>query len=440
MNYSEAMEYIEKTNQLGSVPGLDSIRELCRRLGNPQDRLKFVHIAGTNGKGSTLAYVSTVLSVVGYKTGRYISPAISDYRERFQVDGKMISKPAFSKLLSIVAEAADAMEADGFAHPTSFEIETAVAFLFFLDKKCDIVVLETGMGGLLDATNLITTTLVSVLASISMDHMQFLGKTLAAIAEQKGGIIKPGCVAVSMQQEPEAMDVIRLACEKQDVELVVADCEDATNIKYGFEKQRFSYNGYRNLEIPLAGRWQIDNAVLAVKVIEVLGDLGFPVSEDELRKGLKETVWQGRYTVLAKKPLFVVDGAHNEDASRKLAQTMEQDFCGKHKIFIMGILRDKEYEKIIRNTAPLADQIITVAAPGNPRAMSSYELAQEIRAYQPNVTAADSLEEAIEIAYLFATPESVIVAFGSLSYQGRMMELVQARNERNVGKGTRKKR
>jgi len=434
MNYSEAMDYIEKTNQLGSVPGLDSIRELCRRLGNPQDGLKFVHVAGTNGKGSTLAYISTVLSVAGYRTGRYTSPAVSDYRERFWVDGKMIAKPLFSKLLSAVAEAADAMEADGFAHPTSFEIETAVAFLFFLEKKGDIVVLETGMGGLLDATNLITTTLVSVLASVSMDHMQFLGKTLGAIAGQKAGIIKPGCVAVSMRQEPEATEVIRRTCEEQDVELVIADATDATNIKYGFDKQRFSYDGYRNLEISLAGRWQIENAVLAVKVIGVLGRLGFPVAEEALRKGLRETVWQGRYTVLAKKPLFVVDGAHNEDASRKLAQTMEQDFAGKHKVFIMGILRDKEYEKIIRNTAPLADQIITVAAPGNPRAMSSYELAQEIRAYQPNVTAADSLEEAVEMAYLFAMPESVIIAFGSLSYQGRMMELVRARNERGTGK------
>lgn len=431
MKYSQAMEYMENMNRLGSVPGLDSIKELCKRLGDPQDRLRFVHIAGTNGKGSTLAYVSTVLTKAGYKTGRYSSPAVFDYRERFQIDGKNISKQAFSKYLSIVAAQADEMEAEGMAHPTSFEIETAIAFLYFLDQRCDIVVLEAGMGGLEDATNLIHTTIVSVFASVSMDHMQFLGKTLSEIAKQKAGIIKTGGIAVSMRQAPEVMQVICETCRREQVELVVADASEATNVKYGFDKQSFSYGGYRNLVISLAGKWQIENAVLAVGVLKVLERAGYPVSEEHLRSGLRETVWQGRYTVLARKPLFVIDGAHNADASEKLACTIEQDFEGKQKIFIMGILRDKEYEKIIQNTVKLADQIITVAAPDNPRAMSSYELAQEIRPYQSHVTAADSLEEAVEMAYLFADSKSVIIAFGSLSYQGRLVEIV---NKKLAGK------
>lgn len=430
MNYSQAMEYMEKVNGLGSVPGLASVTELCRRLSNPQDQLKFVHIAGTNGKGSTLAYVSTVLSEAGYRVGRYSSPAVFDYRERFQINGKMISKQALSKYLTLVAEKADAMEAEGLPHPTAFEIETALAFLFFLDKKCDIVILETGMGGLSDATNLIKTTLVCAFTSISMDHMQYLGKTLAEIAKHKAGILKPGSRAVSVRQKPEAEAVLRQACEEKEVDFLVADAADTTKVKYGFDKQKFSYAGYHDLIISLAGRWQIENAVLAVKVLQVLNDMGFPVREEALRKGLRETVWRGRYTVLGRRPLFIIDGAHNADASEKLAATIEQDFQGKQIIFIMGILRDKEYEKIICNTAGLADQIITVAAPGNPRAMSSYELAKEIRRLEPefeNVTAADSLEEAVEMAYLFAAKDSVIIAFGSLSYQGRLAEIVEHR-------------
>ena len=430
MNYSQAMDYMEKMNGLGSVPGLASVTELCRRLSDPQDHLQFVHIAGTNGKGSTLAYISTVLSTAGYKVGRYSSPAVFDYRERFQIDGKMISKQAFSKYLTIVAEQADEMQKQGLPHPTAFEIETALAFLFFREQKCDIVVLETGMGGLLDATNLVRTTLVCAFASISMDHMQFLGKTLTEIAMQKAGILKKGCKAVSIRQNPEAEAVLQKCCKEKNIEFIVADVNDATKVKYGFNNQKFSYAGYRDLIIPLAGRWQIENAVLAVRVIQVLGDFGFPVSEEALRTGLRATEWRGRYTVLAHKPLFIIDGAHNADASEKLAATMEQDFTGKHKIFIMGILRDKEYEKIIHNTVRLADQIITVAAPGNPRAMSSYELAQEIRRLEPGaagVTAADSLEEAVEMAYLFASKDSVIIAFGSLSYQGRLAQIVEHR-------------
>ena len=353
MNYSQAMEYMEKMNGLGSVPGLASVTELCRRLSDPQDQLKFVHIAGTNGKGSTLAYVSNVLSEAGYRVGRYSSPAVFDYRERFQIDGKMISKQALSKYLTLVAEKADAMEAEGLPHPTAFEIETALAFLFFLDKKCDIVVLETGMGGLADATNLIKTTLVCAFTSISMDHMQYLGKTLAEIAKHKAGILKTGSRAVSVRQKPEAEAVLRQACEEKKVDFLVADVADATKVKYGLNKQRFSYANYRDLIISLAGQWQIENAVLAVKVLQVLNDMGFPVGEEALRKGLCETVWRGRYTVLGYRPLFIIDGAHNADASEKLAATIEQDFKGKQIIFIMGILRDKEYEKIICNTAGL---------------------------------------------------------------------------------------
>ncbi len=427
MNDRETMEYLESLKSYGIVPGLDSIRELCRRMGNPQDALKFVHIAGTNGKGSTLAYVSTVLKTAGYKVGRYISPTIFEYRERIQVNGRPITKTALCEGVEVVKTCCDAMVAEGLPHPTPFEVETALAFWYFLKKNCDIVVLETGMGGLTDATNLIQTTLVAVLASISMDHMQFLGKSLQEIAVQKTGIVKSGCTVVSMKQSDAAMTVVCDVSAEKKCPLRIADVSEAKHMKYGVEKQRFDYKGMKNLEIRLAGKFQIDNAVLAIETIDALREKDFSISEKALRKGLQDTVWQGRFSILSKKPYFIVDGAHNEDAAQKLANSIEFYFTNKRIIYIMGILKDKEHEKIIDLTHKYADQIITVTPPDNPRAMHAYELAQEIVRVHPQVTAVDSLEEAVEMSYLLAGKDDVIIAFGSLSYLGRLIKIVENR-------------
>lgn len=428
MKYKDALTYIEETGKYGSVPGLDSIKELCFRLGNPQDELSFVHIAGTNGKGSALAYISTVLQEAGYRVGRYISPTISDYRERIQVGGKMISKEGLCRHLETVKRAAEEMAAEGKPHPTVFEMETALAFLYFREKKCDIVVLETGLGGSLDATNLVTTTAVSVIASISRDHMAFLGDTLSEIAENKAGIIKEGVPVVSVEQEPEAMQVIRRTAEEKGSRLVVTSKEEAKNIHYGVEKQKFDYKQYKKIEITLAGQYQIDNCILAIETLLVLSERGFSIKESALREGLKKTVWKGRFSVIAKKPFFIVDGAHNEDAAKKLASSVRFYFTNKKIIYIMGILKDKEYEKIIAQTCQMAEQIITVATPGNARAMPAYELAKAVKEYHPNVTAADSLEEAVEMSYLLADQDSVIIAFGSLSFLGQIMTIVENRH------------
>ncbi len=431
MKYNEAMEYIESLQGYGIVPGLDSIKELCRRLGNPQEELKFVHIAGTNGKGSVLAYVSTILKSADYKVGRYISPTIFEYRERIQVNGRPITKVALCEGMELAKQFCDEMLEQGFPHPTPFEVETALAFWYFRKMGCDIVVLETGMGGRMDATNLITTTQVAVLASISMDHMQFLGNGLDKIAAEKAGILKQGCTVVSLKQQAEAMEVICERAETLNCPLRIADGSQATQVKYGVEKQRFTYHGMKNLEITLAGKFQIDNAVLAVEVIEALREKGFAVTEKALRKGLAGTVWLGRFSVIGRKPLFIVDGAHNEDAAEKLANSIEFYFTNRRIIYIMGILKDKEYEKIIDLTHKYADQIITVTPPENPRAMHAYELAQEIVRVHPQVTAVDSLEEAVEMSYLLAGKDDVIIAFGSLSYLGRLIGIVEKR-----GRGT----
>lgn len=427
MKYAEAVEYMESLNSYGIVPGLSNIENLCDALGNPQKDLKFVHIAGTNGKGSTLAYISTVLKKAGYKVGRYVSPTIFEYRERIQVNGRSISQKALCAWAERIKEVCGGLVTAGKKHPTSFEAETALAFAYFKEQGCDIVVMECGMGGRMDATNIIENTLVSVLAGISMDHMQYLGKNIEAIASEKAGIIKDGSRVVTAMQEERVLQVIRKKAGEKGCPLTVADLGEVKKIRYGLEKQRFDYGVWKNLEITLSGNYQIGNALLAIKVLEELIDLGYNITEKALRNGLKDTKWPGRFTVVGKKPYFIVDGAHNADAAKKLADSIEFYFTNKRIIFIMGILRDKEYETIIELTHSFADQIITVATPGNARAMSSCELAAEVAKMHPNVTAVDSVEEAVEISYLLAGKEDVIIAFGSLSFMGRMLGILEKR-------------
>ncbi|MBR3824545.1 MAG: bifunctional folylpolyglutamate synthase/dihydrofolate synthase [Lachnospiraceae bacterium] len=427
MKYTEAVEYMESLSSYGIVPGLGNIRNLCEKLKNPQKDLKFVHIAGTNGKGSVLAYVSTILKAAGYKVGRYVSPTIFEYRERIQVNNRSITKKALGEYVERMKEICGELVAEGKPHPTPFEVETAMAFLFFKEQGCDIVVMETGMGGRQDATNIIENTLIAVLVSVSMDHMQFLGKDVTAIAAEKAGIIKPGYQVVTALQEPEVMQVIEKQAEEYQVPVTVATKKSVCKIRYGLEKQRFDYGSWKNLEISLAGKHQIGNAVLAIEVVQALQQKGYEITEKALRAGLKETQWPGRFTLLAKKPYFVVDGAHNEDASKKLAESIEFYFTNKRIIYIMGILRDKEYEKIIDLTHGYADQILTVATPNQARTLSSYELATEVAKVHQNVTAVDSLEEAVEIAYLLAGKEDVIIAFGSLSFTGKLMNILEKR-------------
>ena len=424
MNDKEAMAFVEGIESLGIVPGLDSIRKLCEAIGNPQDALKFVHIAGTNGKGSALAYISTILKCAGYKVGRYISPTIFEYRERIQVNGRMITKKALGEGMELVKAACEDMVARGLPHPTPFEVETALAFWYFQKMKCDIVVLETGMGGLLDATNVITTTLAAVIASVGRDHMKFLGNTVEEIAKQKAGIIKNDCYVICMKQKNSVMQVIEEEAQRKNSILRVADPEQAGHVRYGIEKQQFDYADMKKLEITLAGQFQIANAVLAVETVLALSEKGFAVAGQAIRKGLLETRWQGRFTVVARKPLFIVDGAHNEDAAAKLANSIEFYFTNKRIIYIMGMLKDKEYDKVIDLTYKYADQIITVTPPGNPRALPAYELAKEIAKVHSKVTAVDSLEEAVEMSRLLAGKDDVIIAFGSLSYLGRLMQLL----------------
>lgn len=426
MTERETYEYIESLQSLGSHLGLQSIKELCSRLGNPQDQLKFIHIAGTNGKGSILALVSETLSACGYKTGRYISPTISDYRERFQINGRMITKKALCEYVERLKVVCDEMAADGLEHPTPFEFETALAFLYFKEKACDVVVLETGMGGETDATNLITTTMIAVFASISMDHMQFLGNNLSEIARVKAGIIKEGTRVVSAWQEEAVEQVLRQVCEEKQAKLYMADEAQAKFIGKTKDGIKFTYKNHKQMKLSLRGLYQMGNAATAMEVLDCLQkDFGYVISEERIKQTFAAVSWQGRFEQIAAKPDFYIDGAHNEAAAKSLAKTLEFYFTNRKIIYIMGVLKDKEYDKIIEATYPYADSIITVKTPKNPRAMDAYELAKEIAGYHNRVTAADSLEEAVEMAYLMAGNEGVIVAFGSLSYLGELKAIIK---------------
>jgi len=428
-SYSQAMEYRRRLEAGGIVPGLDSVRALTAELGNPQDGLRFVHIAGTNGKGSVAAFISSVLKCAGYRVGCYTSPGVFSPLEKWRVNARPMSRADYVRGLERVRCAAEALEEAGSPYPTPFEVESALAFWYFKEKQCDLVVLETGMGGLLDATNIIPAPLAAVLTSISMDHAGMLGNTLEEITAHKAGIIKNGCFVISAPQYPAVYQVIRHVCEEKKAQLRKVEETAIRKVRFGIEKQSFSYAGYEKLEISMAGRFQIQNAALAVETILALGECDFPVTERALRRGLLEARWPGRFEIIAKRPLFIIDGAHNEDGARKLKESVDFYFTNKKKITIMGILKDKEYEKIAALTAPLAAQIVTVAAPGNPRAVPALELAGVVRRYNPNVTAADSLQEAVEMSYLLAGKESVILAFGSLSFLGELSGIVANRGK-----------
>ena len=430
MTYKEALSYMEAIGGYGIVPGLDSIRALCGRIGNPQDTQRFIHVAGTNGKGSVTAYLSTILRCAGYRVGSYVSPTLFSYRERIQVNGRPITQKALCQGVELLRNACDEMQKEGMPHPTSFEVETALGFWYFQKMECDLVVLETGMGGSMDATNVIPPPLAAVLTPISMDHMKFLGSTLGEIAAQKAGIIKTGCYVISARQKEEVMEVIARIAREKHCPLQTADVDTASQIRYGIERQRFDYGGYRRLEISLAGKCQIENAVLAVETTKALEKHGICVKEKALRQGLLQTLWPGRFTVVAKKPWFIVDGAHNKAGAEQLAQSLALYFPQKRIIFIMGVLRDKDYTGMLAVTCQYADQIITVTPPENARALPAYDLAVEASLVHPNVTAADSLEEAVEMSYLLAEREDVILSFGSLSYLGRMIKIVEKRSQK----------
>ena len=384
MNYEEAMNFIQNTNKFGSVLGLDNIRELLERLGNPQDQLRVVHIAGTNGKGSTLAFLAGIFRESGYRAGRYVSPASFSYEERFRINEENISKKDLCFYMEKIKNVAEEMVKDGLSHPTMFEIETALSFLYFLDKKVDVVLLETGMGGRLDATNVVKKPIATVIASIGMDHMQFLGDTLEKIASEKAGIIKEGCPVISYNNTKEVNEVIKNKAKQMHAKVTFVNSAGIRVLQESLNGESFSYRSsdgrwYEKIEIPLLGRHQINNAALALETLNVIKNY-YCISDFQTEDGMRKTIWRGRIEILEREPMVICDGAHNPDGAKSLLSFLQNNFTNQRLIYIMGVLSDKDYEQMVQILAPAADKIYTVA-PDNPRALSSRELCNCISKY-----------------------------------------------------------
>lgn len=429
MDYQQSRAYIRDAEQYaGGALDLTNIKELMKRLGNPQDQLKYIHVAGTNGKGSVIAYLYTTLTKAGYHVGRYISPSVYSYREKIETEGKPISREKFAEQTTRVAAVIEEMTAEGLAHPTPFEIETAVAFLFFAEEKCDPVILEVGMGGITDATNLITTTELAVLVPISMDHQSFLGNTISEIAEKKAGIIKPGSSVVTIGQETEALEVIKKTGAEAGTDVCVADVSEAEVLEADFTGQRFCYKG-EEYALSLAGSYQTENAVLALEALRILDERGYHTTLEQRKEGLWATRWNGRLTIIHKDPLFIVDGAHNPAAADMLEDSVRKYFKDRRLFFIMGVFKDKDYPYIIRKLCPYAEQILAIETPDNPRTLPAEELAKAIRPYNANVRAEKNIPRAVEELFEMAGKDDVILSFGSLSFIGEITRIVNTRKE-----------
>ena len=376
MNYIEARNYILEKEKLGSVMGLESIRELLKRMGNPEKNTPAVHIAGTNGKGSIMAYVEETFVKTGMTVGRYISPTIYDYRERWRKNKEWASEEDVARAITAVSKRVDAMIADGLPSPTAFEIETAVAFD---DWKCDIMLIECGMGGRMDATNVLEGDVLNVLAPISLDHMSILGKTLQEITREKLGIVRDKTVLVTAPQADEVMTEIMKYAVEHKVKLIQADTEELVINEESYHSASFTYKG-EDYDISMGGKYQIEN-----------------VCEDFIYMGLLTTVWDGRFSVVHKEPMVIIDGAHNEKAWTSLRASLEKYFTNEKFIFIMGVFRDKEYPKMIETLSPLIEKVYTVAS-DNPRSIPAEELASIFEESGVKSAPADSVEGAIEAA------------------------------------------
>ena len=433
MNYNEACNYIEENVKgLGSKPGLDCVQELLKRIGNPEKTLSVIHIAGTNGKGSTGVFLQSVLNECGYKTGHFSSPALLDFREMITVNGKMIPKTKVGEGYERIIYAAKEMVAEGLRHPTEFEMQTALAFWYFYIKQTDFVILECGMGGLFDATNVIEKPLVTVFTSISLDHAAYLGETVSQIAENKAGIMRKNVPCVSAPQEENVAEILSRKAKELGNDFSMVQKEEIIRkpVKAGsavLRGQTFSFRDKKQIKLSLLGYFQPENAATALLVLEELKKQGVLLRDDGIRKGLEKAYWPGRFEVIGRNPVFITDGAHNPDAVAKLMATLDLYFTNRRIIYIMSVLKDKEYSTMLELSAKRAAAIITVTSPMRERALPALDLAMAIRPYNPNVTAVDSVEEAVEMALLMAGREDVILGFGSLSYLGALKKAYEMR-------------
>lgn len=417
MTYEQALKYIHSVNWVGSKLGLARTQELLAKLGNPEKELKFIHIAGTNGKGSTAAMLASILEKAGYRTGLYTSPFINRFNERMQVNGVQIPDGTLAELTEYISPYADAMEDS----PTEFELITALAMEYFRREKCEIVVLEVGMGGELDSTNVIGPPEAAVIAAMGLDHVKELGPTMADIARAKAGIIKSGCAVISYGGNPDADSVIAEACREKGASLRQPDFSKIVPGAFDLDGQSFSYGEWKDLRIPLAGSYQMKNAAVVLETAAALRERGWRISDGAVRQGLAETRWPARFEVLRRNPVFIVDGGHNPHGIKATAESLSRLFPGRKITFVTGVMADKDVESILGLIVPLAAEFFTVR-PNNPRAMSAEELARRIEALGAKATPCASVAEGVARAAEAEGADGVACALGSLYMSGEVRD------------------
>ena len=420
MTYEEALSYIHGTIRKGAAPGLGRIKELMERLGNPQRQLSYVHITGTNGKGSTAAMTASVLRAAGYRVGLYTSPFLWRFNERMNVDGRDIENEALAQVTALVKPAAQALSDP----PTEFELVTAIALTWFAREHCDIVVLEVGMGGRNDATNVIPAPEAAVLCNIGLDHTAQLGSTLEAIAENKSGILKPGCRGVLYPNSPDVEAVVTGVCRERGIPLQIADFSQIRVKRSDLSGQILDYKQYSGLHLPLLGAHQTRNCAVVLETLEALRQQGRSIPEEAVYQGIANTVWPGRFELLRREPVFIVDGGHNEQCFAALAENVKTYLGGREIVALTGVMADKDYLDMYKDMVPLVSRFVTVT-PDNPRSLDAVSLADYLRQLGKPAQAAGSVEEGVTEALALAGTEGTVLAFGSLYMTGPIRQAVK---------------
>ncbi|HZJ57560.1 MAG TPA: folylpolyglutamate synthase/dihydrofolate synthase family protein [Clostridia bacterium] len=433
MNYDEALQYIHGTYKFGSKLGLENIKDLLGRLGDPQRQFKIIHVAGTNGKGSVTSMITNILHETGYKVGMFISPYLENFTERIQVNLEEIPRNDLATATQRVREKVGEMVASGSNHPTEFEIVTAIGFLYFARQNIDIAVVEVGLGGRFDATNIIDEPLLSVITSIGFDHVAILGSTLGEIAFEKAGIIKPGRPVVSYPQLEEASTVIDKAARDRNAPYYEVDGHQIDVKKATLHENVFDFRYgdelYKDLRLNLIGEHQLLNAATALTAIEVVKGLGLQVSKRAVSEGLSKTRWPGRLEKINDNPIIIIDGAHNVAGADALAHTIGTYFAHEDITLILGVLGDKEVDAIINRVCPLADTVITTR-PDNPRAMDPEELGQKALIYNDKVIVEPDIIGAIQKGMDIATKQGLILICGSLYLVGTARKYIKGMDKK----------
>ena len=409
MNAEQAIAYIHSVCWKGSIPGLGRTQELLEKMGNPEKKLKFVHIAGTNGKGSTAAMTASILSKAGYRTGLYTSPYIYRFHERIQVDGVEISDEDLTEITEYVKPLADSMAQS----PTEFELVCCIAFEYFYRKKCDIVVLEVGMGGAWDATNVIEVPEVAVITNIGLDHTEYLGDTVEKIAETKSGIFKPHGHGVVYRSTPSVEAVYERVCAERDVSLRKADFDGLVLKAHTLGGQVFDCGSRKNLVLPLLGDHQLHNASVVLSIADTLIGEGWKISEQNIYDGIRDVRWPGRFDIVCRKPLFIIDGGHNPQCIEALVKNIRDYLAGKKVIALTGVLADKDYADMYKPVMPLVDRFVCITPP-NPRKLEAEQLAQYLRQAGAQAQASESILDGVKKAMDLAGEDGVVLCFGSL--------------------------